>query len=214
MAHHARTGVLIIVVLVALSAAPVRAEVIDRVMAVVAGDLILMSDVVAARELRLVPVSSGIDNIREVLSRLIDRSLMLAEVERYAPPEPDRAAVDTELQIVKSKFSSAAALDATLTRAGLDEHHLRETLRQDLRLRAYLDQRFTTGPLADEEVGRFYREHPAAFTRNGTVQPFETVRPDVVRAATAERRRTVVEEWLAGLRRRAEISDLYVTDPR
>jgi hypothetical protein len=192
-----------------LLALPARAEVIDRVMAVVAGDLILMSDVSAARELGLVPTAGGSDPIREVLSRLIDRSLMLAEVERYAPPEPDTAAVDAELQAVRSRFSSPAAFTAALARAGLDEHHLRETLRQDLRIRAYLDQRFTILGLSDEEIGRYYRDHAQMFTKNGVLQPFDSVRPDVVRAATAERRGAVVEEWLAGLRRRAEIANLY-----
>ena len=73
-------------------ATPTRAangpEIIDRMMAVVAGDLIMMSDVAAAVEFGLVPPAPAADVTRTVLSQLIDRSLMLAEVERYAPPEP------------------------------------------------------------------------------------------------------------------------------
>lgn len=192
-----------------LCAVPAGAEVIDRVLAVVAGDLILMSDVTAARDLGLVSAPGGGDPIREVLSRLIDRALMLAEVERYAPPEPDKTAVDAELQAVRSRFSSPDAFTAALARVGLDERHLRETLRQDLRIRAYLDQRFTIVGLSEEDLGRYYREHAQLFARNGTLQPFDAVRQEVARAATAERRGAVVEEWLAGLRRRAEIVDLY-----
>ena len=63
-------------------------EVLDRMLAVVAGDLIMLSDVTAAVEFGLVPRTSGPDVTRAVLTQLIDRSLMLAEVERYAPPEP------------------------------------------------------------------------------------------------------------------------------
>jgi hypothetical protein len=68
---------------------------------------------------------------------------VLAEVDRYAPAEPTAEAVDRQVQVVRQRFPSAAAFDAALARSGIDEKHLRETLRQDLRVRAYLDQRFT-----------------------------------------------------------------------
>jgi hypothetical protein len=123
--------------------ASLRAEVIDRVLAVVGGQLITLSDVTAARDLRLVPPEAAGDQIRVVLSKLIDRELVLAEVERYAPPEPTSESVDAEVRRVRMRFESADAFEAALTRSGIDEKHLRETLRQDLRIRAYLDQRFS-----------------------------------------------------------------------
>ena len=36
------------------------------------------------------------------------------------------------------------AYEDALARSGIDEKHLRETLRQNLRMTAYLDRRFTT----------------------------------------------------------------------
>jgi hypothetical protein len=156
------------VLLMLLASAVANAdEIIERVMAVVSGDLILMSDVRAARALALVDAGDAPDADREVLARLIDRSLILAEVVRYAPPEPTAAAVDRQLEAVRARFGSAEALDASLARFGLDENHLRETLREDLRIRAYMDQRFA----ADD---------PA-------------------------RRQAAIDEWVAGLRRRADI---------
>jgi hypothetical protein len=185
-------------------------EIIDRVLAVVAGDLIMLSDVNAARSFGLVTPGAAPDPTREILSRLIDRSLILAEVDRFAPPEPEAADVDRELQTVRARFPSAQALTEALARVGIDTRHLRETLRQDLRIRAYLDQRFTIVPPSEEELGRYYRERAEAFTRNGGLVPFEAARQEVVQAVTADRRRAVVEDWLAGLRRRAAIVDLYV----
>lgn len=185
-------------------------EIIDRVLAVVAGNLIMLSDVTAAREFGLVaPGAVAADPVREILSRLIDRALILAEVERYAPPEPGTDAVDRELQAVRSRFASSQAYDLTLGRTGLTEKHLRETLRQDLRIRAYLDQRFTVAPPTDEELGRYYRDHPLEFVRNGVAVPFEQARRDVTQAVRARERKAVVDDWVAGLRRRAEIVDLY-----
>lgn len=146
-------------------------EVIDRVMAVVAGDIILLSDVRAARELGLVERGAEPDPDREVLTRLIDRALMLDEVDRYAPPAPADEAVEAALGAVRSRFESPAAFQAALTRVGLEDLHLREIVRENLRIQSYLSQRFP----ADSDT----------------------------------RQRELIAEWLAGLRRRAEIVDLY-----
>jgi hypothetical protein len=161
----------ITLVLAALTGGMARAETIERVLAVVAGQLITLSDVTAAIDLGLQSGDGAADPVRAVLSKLIDRELVLAEVDRYAPPEPTAEAVDREVQRVRQRFSSPATFDATLERSGIDERHLRETLRQDLRMRAYLDQRFST----------------------------------------ADRRVTLIDEWMAGLRRRGGVIDLYLS---
>lgn len=127
-------------------------EIIERVMAVVSGDLIMMSDVRAARELRLVDAANAPDPDREVLTRLIDRALVLAEADRYQPPEPTAAAVDAELAMVRGRFPSLDVWNATLARLGLDENHLRRQLREDLRVRAYLDQRFAADDPQQRDV--------------------------------------------------------------
>jgi len=122
----------------------VHAEIIDRVLAVAAGELIMLSDVTAARDLGLVTVEPSADPVGAVLSKLIDRELVLAEVDRYAPPEPAAEAIDREVARIAARFPSADALAAALARSGIDEKHLRETVRQNLRIRDYLDQRFAS----------------------------------------------------------------------
>jgi hypothetical protein len=193
-------------VLIGACVAIARAEVIDRMLAVVAGDVVLQSDVRAAREFGLVSFdSSAPDADREVLARLIDRALVLDEVDRFTPPEPDAVAVDRLVAPVRARFATDQQYAATLARVGIEERHLRERVRQDLRMTAYLEQRFTTAPPSEDDLSRYYREHPASFTRGGVLVPFETVRPEIVQAVTAETRRVVVDEWITGLRRRADI---------
>jgi len=121
----------------------VRAETIDRVVAVVAGQVIMLSDVSAARELRLESAEPGPDPVRAMLSRLIDRQLMLVEVDRYAPPEPAADMVESGLAAVRGRVPTSAAYEEILARCGIDEKHVREWIRQDLRIDAYLEQRFT-----------------------------------------------------------------------
>lgn len=202
----------LLIVLLALAGSVAHAsEVIDRVLAIVGGTMITLTDVTAARDLGLIAVPAAADPVREILPRLIDRELILAEVDRYAPPEPSAEAVDAEMLVVRERFATNEAFQTALTRSGINESHLRETLRQNLRIQAYLDQRFGTPVFTDDELGRYYREHLPAFTRDGTVVPFETARQQVVQAATADRRQQLVDEWVAGLRRRTDIIDLSVT---
>jgi hypothetical protein len=183
-------------------------ELIERVMAVVAGEVITLGDVTAARDLGLVPPPSGPEPVGEALALLIDRSLMLVEVERYAPPEPDAAAVDREVQRVRMRFASPGALDAVLARAGVDEAYLREFVRQDLRIRAYLDQRFTVAEPEEDELRAYDEAKRAGQPRTDS---FEQARDGIRAAFVAERRKALVDTWVAGLRRRAEIVNLYLT---
>jgi hypothetical protein len=143
----------------------VAAETIDRVLAVVAGQVILLTDVSAARELGLQP-AQGSDPVRAVLSKLIDRQLMLVEVDRYSPPEPTAASIDQAAAEVRARFATAGAYESELARCGIDEQHLRETLRQDLRIRAYLEQRF---PAADPRRESLIEEWVTSLRRRGDV---------------------------------------------
>jgi hypothetical protein len=133
-------------------AAPARAETIDRVLAVVAGRIIMLTDVTAARDLRLETSDAAADPVRALLSKLIDRELILAEVERYAPPEPTAEAIEREMARVHGRFVSPQELADALARSGIDLSHLRETLRQNLRIRAYMEQRFTSGAERRQEL--------------------------------------------------------------
>src|SRR5207249_3715126 len=89
----------------AFSTAALSAETIDRVLAIVAGQLITLSDVTAVRELGLEGAASqtrAADPVRAILNTLIDRELVLAEVERYAPSEPLPEAIDREAARVRT----------------------------------------------------------------------------------------------------------------
>jgi peptidyl-prolyl cis-trans isomerase SurA len=207
-------GAIVVACGLVVAATAARADdIVDRVLAVVSGDVILLSDVDAARAFGLL-APPGSDPVGSVLSQLIDRELVLAEVERYAPPEPPASAVDRELEQVRRRFPSAQAFDAALARTGIDLSHLRETLRENLRIRAYLDQRFTVLSPTEEEVRRYFLDHPAEFTVGGTLRKYEDARPDAAAAWVAARRKALVDEWVGGLRRRTDIIDLYLPSPR
>ena len=190
---------------------PVRAEIIDRVLAVVDTQIITLSDVRAALRFGLVPEDVTTDPIGAVLQRLIDRRLMLIEVDRYAPPEPSEAAVNASLAAVERRFKDALGLEIALNQSSLTREELRRQLRDTLRIESYLQQRFSTSvQVSDDEVARYYREHPEEFTREGQVRSFEEAR-ETARARVIEHQRaTFVTQWIEGLRKRGSVQLLYL----
>ncbi len=111
--------------------------VIDRIVAVVNGDVITQSDVRAARLLRLVPDEADAD----ILRRLVDRRLMLAELQRFqaSPASPD----DIEARRVEWQRSlGAQSVDALLKHAGVQSWFVDRWLANDIRLERYVAQRF------------------------------------------------------------------------
>lgn len=186
--------------------AGVRAEIIDRILAVVDGALVTQSDVAVALRLGLVPAAVTTDPASAALDALIERRLMLAEVDRYAPPPPPEADVDRH--VAEIRVRAGAQFDAILLQGGISEDQLRRQVRDDLRIDAYLQQRFGAMQPSEEEILQYYRDHPAEFSQNGVVRPFNDAH-DVARAAlVAERRGATIRDWISGLRKRANVNVL------
>jgi hypothetical protein len=182
-----------------------RAEILDRVMAVVNGQPVTLSEVRGFVELGLVE-AAGPDPLADALTELIDRRLMLTEVDRYPLPAPEAAAVDAALKTLVARFPTRAAFEAALARAGFTEARLRELVRDTLRLERYLAERFAAAAQpTEEETLEYYRAHQTAFTVEGRAVPFEVVREQVRERLAAERRQALIAEWRAELRRRADI---------
>jgi hypothetical protein len=133
---------LLLAILVAPVAAPVN-DVIDRIMAVVGTQPITLTDVTAAQQFRLVDVPAGSGDPRAyVLDRLIDRTLMLTEVDRFQPPEPDPIEITLRVDQMQERAGSAAAFERSLATTGTTREQLRRFVRDSLRTETYVNQRF------------------------------------------------------------------------
>jgi hypothetical protein len=138
----AAPALLAIVLLCGSFAAPLRGELIDRILAVVEGQVITLSDARAALALRLVPPDVSADPVGAVLQRLVDRQLMLGEVERYAPPEPSPSAVEARVAAIRGGFPSPDAFQQALDSTAMSADDVRRFVRDTLRIESYLQQRF------------------------------------------------------------------------
>jgi hypothetical protein len=195
---------------VALGPGRASAEVIDRILAIVGGQVVTLSDASIALAVGTVDATGAADPIEAAMNGLIERRLVLVEVDRYALPEPAGAAVDAKLAELRAAMAARIPAHETLARLGLDEDRLREIARNDLRIAAYLDQRFGVVQPTEAEVLEFYRDHQSLYMEGGAERPFAEVQADVRRRLAAERRQALIDGWKDDLRRRADVNVLYV----
>lgn len=186
------------------------AQIIDRVLAVAAGAPITLSDVTAAIRFGFVPdAAPGEARVNAALDALIEQQLQLVEVNRYAPPEPSEAEIEARLAEVRARFASQAAMDDAMKETGVTTVQLRARVRDNVRLETYLQQRFGGSyQPGDEEVARYYRSHESEFERDGVLRPYEEMRDEARKRLIEARSATLVREWTAGLRRRADVTIL------
>lgn len=206
-----RCAIGLAIALLFCTGAGLRAELIDRILAVVEGQPITLSDARAAPTFSLVDVPRSGDPIGAALDRLIERELILIEVRRYQPAEPAMSSVQARLDEVRKRFPpDMKAYQRALQLTGMTEPRLEAFVRDTLRAETYMNDRFATAaPPTDDELVRYYREHETEFIVNGVLPPFETVRSRVLERLLAERRQRLMANWIAGLRRRSDIQILY-----
>ncbi|HUF23088.1 MAG TPA: hypothetical protein VMN81_03090 [Vicinamibacterales bacterium] len=181
-------------------------QTIDRLVAVVGGEPIFLSDVRDVVRLRLLDPAGPLAPLVEApdasiesraLQRMINRRLVLAEVARYSqatPPAADLAAART---IWAARFDAPPPHDPAFVRA-----FLVDTLRID----RYIEQRFTAAAQPTREEARaYYDADPSRFARADVPARFEDVEDDARDRLAEERRLAMVREWLEGLRARGGV---------
>jgi hypothetical protein len=115
-------------------------ELLDRIVARIGTTVITMSDVNAASALGVVPGFG----FQEATEQMIERQLVLAEVARFAPPDPDPEAIEREVAAMRMRAGDR--LPQVMRTTGTTDERLRELARDTLRIEGYLNQRF--GPAA------------------------------------------------------------------
>jgi hypothetical protein len=185
-------------------------EVLDRVLARVNGEPITLTDARAALALGVVEQPAGVDPVVSSVLQLIERRLVLAEVARFAPPEPDVTSLNGEVTALKSRAGSAEALAALEKNTGVGEGQIREMARDNLRIEAYLNQRFGSSIQAtDEEAAAYYRSHLDEFRVNGQLTSYAEAEAVARQKAAGERRRAIIFQWMRELRQRADVVEFY-----
>ena len=131
----------------AAASASASQEVLDRIVSRFNGQIVTMSDLRQCRMLRLLTVSGDTDEAYQ--RELENRLLILQEVSRTGARDPDAQAIATRRREWEAALGGGPALTERLTRAGMSAEALDSWLANDVRIQAYLDERFRGTPPGD-----------------------------------------------------------------
>jgi hypothetical protein len=197
--------------------AAAQTQVLDRIVATVGQQVITLSDVRAAVGLGLLPESSSESSplpIGVVVEKLVDRELMRAEIDRFGVVAPAPELLASRIEAIRKRFPSQQAFDAALEAHGLSDARFRAWVADDWRIEQYIQQRFDAASQpTDEDVLQYFQSREREFAKNGRPPRFDEIRDEVRRRLLSQRRQVLVDDWIAGLKRRTEIVMMHDRGP-
>ena len=150
-------GICSLVLALAASSSIRRQEVVDRIVARVENDIILLSDVRELKEYQEL-VNGKSESESAIVDRLIDQWIVRSEAEVSRFPQPKDEEIDREVSRVVKSFSSAEEYEARKKQSGLNDAEVRKIVTAQLYLDNYLDSRFRPSVQIDEKaVENFYQ---------------------------------------------------------
>jgi parvulin-like peptidyl-prolyl isomerase len=133
-------------------------RVIDRIVARIEGDIILLSQV---RELaafqQLVEGKAESDN--RLLTELIEQWIVETEATESRFPQPAQSEVDRELARLAAQFGGPEAYNAKLLELGLSATQVRQLLARQIYIERYIDYKFRPSvQISSEDVQNYYQK--------------------------------------------------------
>jgi hypothetical protein len=178
--------------------ATLDAEVIDRIVAVVDGRLVTLSDLRRERENRTRLGESNIPDEKELTKQLVDSHLIEIQAADYPNIEASVEEIDAELARLKLGTGPSA-------------NSLRETIARRLRFQKFFEVKFGSSILpTEEEVRQYYEDVFAPEARRRGLQPIPPLSDAAIAAAIRnnvmqEKLDRELELWLASVRLKSNV---------
>jgi len=194
-------------------------QLLDRVVAVVDEDPILLSDLDRAIGLGTIarqPDEGEEAFRRRALDRLIEWRLQLHAIARFGFEEAPLEEVDRQLAELEAKFPTAAGWQRELARLNLTEAQVREILARQLSVLSYVEQRLGPRVFVDvDDIRKYYEETlvPKLEKAGQPVPPIEKVREAIRSVLREQRLDQEIDRWTRQLREQADVVDLLDQEP-
>jgi hypothetical protein len=176
---------------------PSKAEVIDRICAVVDGHIITMSDVRQEREIRARLGQKAVESDKDLVRVLIDDRLIESEIADYPGIEVSDADV-------------SAYLEDSIAREGSPTQAVRDAVRRRILMQKFFEAKFRQSIVpADEDIRKYYQDVfvPEARSRLNPVPPLSD--PQIAAAVRDNVAKELLDHevntWLEAIRRRSKI---------
>ena len=203
-------------IILALAVVTPGQEVVDRIVARVDTDIILLSDVrELARYQNFLDEKSESD--AEVLDHLIDQWIVRNEAKAALYPQPSDEEVQRSLARLKRSFSSPEEFEAREKQAGLTDDDVMRMLRSQLYLSNYLDSRFRASIQVDEkDIEEFYKTRviPRAESRGQAPPTLEAARGRIQEVLVQQEINVQADRWLKESRARLRVEKMLSENPK
>ena len=197
---------------------PTQGVVLDRLVAVVNGDVILESDVDEERRFEEIqPYRAASDSTRaRIIERLVDRALILQQ----AALQPEDAVPDRDLdaQIATLRKDIPACNEyhcetdegwkKFLRSHGFTEEEFRARWLQRMQLLKFIEVRFRNGVnIKDDEIQAYYEKTmlPEYERRKVTPPPLDTVNRRIEEVLLQQQVTALLQDWLKSLRAQGSV---------
>lgn|SRR6185369_3056281 len=192
-----------------------KADLKDRVLAVVDEDPILQSDLDRVISLGLKQRNPNEEEPafrRRVLNDLVEDRLRFHEIDRFGFEQVPVAEIDARVAEVRSRFKDEPAFQKALKDAGMTAKDLRQIVARQLMVLAYVDEQL--GPrvfVGLDEINNYYRTVlvPEMQKRAQSVPPPADVRDQIRTVLREQRLNEAIGKWTEELRRKANIQNYF-----
>jgi parvulin-like peptidyl-prolyl isomerase len=189
-------------------AAPEQAgRVVDRIVARIEGDIILLSQV---RELgafqQLVDGKSESDD--GLLAELIEQWIVQTEAAQSRFPEPAQSEVDRELARLVAQFASPEAYAGKLRELGLSASQVRQLLARQIYIERYIDYKFRPSvQIKSQDVQNYYQNEllPELLKKNEAAPSRADVEGQILELLTQRAITDLATKWLDDTKSRLKI---------
>jgi hypothetical protein len=170
-------------------------DVIDRILAVVNGEIITLSDLRTETTMREILGEPPAKNDRELLDELIDQHIIHAYLGQYPNANPSKAELDEAVSVITDT-------------KGLPIDMMRNAIREHLRVQFFIETFGQSIRTSELEIQEYYDEVfvPAQRARGSTSIPALSEIVDRIRANVVDQKRAAeVKRWLEHARIMANI---------
>jgi peptidyl-prolyl cis-trans isomerase SurA len=184
-----------------------EAIVLDRILAVVNGEIISLSEVESGLiffdQVKPIQEKGFSDSlIRTGIQNLIDHKLLLAEAKRFDVEVPTEEEMNQKLEEIQRRFNNPGEFEKALRQNVITLEDLRQKIAEHLIVDRFIEQRIRFFAIVlPDEIARYYAEHQADFQG----KPLEEVEKDIETILLEEKEKAKLEDYLKKLRSKASI---------
>ena len=195
-----------------------RAEIRDRVAALVGGEVITLSDIRWLIQYRGQTLPSDPAQRRLVysaaLDQLIDETMIASEAQNTPGAEILPSEIEARIETYKQSFRSEGAFQEKLRSMGMSAGSLHAMILRQMTVQKFVQVRIQPFAIVSpREIEAYYRETFLPTVRDGPAPPLKLLQSRIQEIVGLRKTNQEVERWVTRARRRTEIDVLLFREP-